>query len=198
MAKRIGTKVITGPKTRFSFVHLFEPYAQKKGEEAKYSVMLLIPKDDLSTLACIEEAIKEAYEQGRDTLANKNSPAPAFGSPVLKMPMHDGDEEQPGEEVYAGMMYVNARSKPKEGMPHPGICDAAKNDIEDPMEFYSGCYGRASICFYAFNGSGNRGIACAINNVQKLKDGPHLGGGRRTAQQDFADDEFDEDDLNDI
>ncbi|BFL15915.1 hypothetical protein K190097F3_14160 [Enterocloster clostridioformis] len=55
---------------------------------------------------------------------------------------------------------------------------------------YSGVYGRASISFYAFNSSGNRGIACSLNNLQKIADGEPLGGKSR-AEDDFADDEED-------
>ena len=39
------------------------------------------------------------------------------------------------------------------------------------LEVYSGVYGRASINFYAFNSNGNKGIACGLNNLQKIRDG---------------------------
>ena len=54
-------------------------------------------------------------------------------------------------------------------------------------------YGRASISFYAYNTNGNRGIACWLNNLQKIKDGEPLGGHAR-AEDDFA--SADEDFLN--
>ena len=60
-------------------------------------------------------------------------------------------------------------------------------------EVYSGVYGRASITFYAFNSSGNKGIACGLNNLQKVRDGQPLGG-KASAESDFATDE-DEDFL---
>lgn len=52
--------------------------------------------------------------------------------------------------------------------------------------------GRASINFYAFNSNGNKGIACGLNNLQKIRDGEPLGGKPR-AEDDFAtadDDDF--------
>ena len=58
----------------------------------------------------------------------------------------------------------------------------------DKEEFYSGCYGRASINFYAFNVSGNKGIAAGLNNLQKLEDGERLSGGS-SAEEDFSDDD---------
>ncbi len=57
----------------------------------------------------------------------------------------------------------------------PSIVDAARNPILDHSEVYSGVYGRASINFYAFNSNGNRGIACDLNNLQKIADGESLG-----------------------
>lgn len=60
-------------------------------------------------------------------------------------------------------------------------------------QVYSGVYGRASINFYAFNSNENKGIACGLNNLQKIKDGKPLGGKSR-AEDDF-DDEDDDDFL---
>ena len=74
----------------------------------------------------------------------------------------------------------------------PGVVDANRNEIMDKSEVYSGCYSGASINFYAFNANGNRGIACGLNNLQKIRDGEHLGG-RARAESDFAtveDEEF--------
>ena len=48
--------------------------------------------------------------------------------------------------------------------------------ILDRAEVYSGCYARVSINFYAFNSNGNRGIACGLGNIQKVRDGEPLGG----------------------
>ena len=64
--------------------------------------------------------------------------------------------------------------------------------ILDRAEVYSGCYARVSINFYAFNTNGNRGIACGLGNIQKVRDGEPLGG-RTNASAEFetlADDDF--------
>ena len=52
-------------------------------------------------------------------------------------------------------------------------------------------YGRASINFYAFNSNGNRGIACGLNNLQKIRDGKPLGG-KASAESDFDTDDDDD------
>ena len=57
-----------------------------------------------------------------------------------------------------------------------GIVDADRQPILERSEVYSGVYGRASINFYAFNSNGNKGIACGLNNLQKIRDGEPLGG----------------------
>jgi len=44
------------------------------------------------------------------------------------------------------------------------------------------------------NTNGNKGIACGLNNLQKLRDGEPLGGKSR-AEDDFADDDDDDDFL---
>ncbi len=76
--------------------------------------------------------------------------------------------------------FINANSVTK-----PGVVDAERIPIFDESELYSGIIGRASINFYAYNSNGNRGIACGLNNLQKLADGTPLGG-RSRAEDDFA------------
>ena len=67
------------------------------------------------------------------------------------------------------------------------------NSSSSRAEVYSGCYARVSINFYAFNSNGNRGIACGLGNIQKVRDGEPLGG-RSSAADDFSTD-FDDDFL---
>lgn len=185
MAKRpTDTKVITN-QVRFSFVHVFEPHAVESGQEEKYSVQLLIPKTDKETLKLIKEAVEAAKVQGQSQWGGK---IPAN----LKTPLRDGDEERPDQEEYAGMYFLNCSSKTA-----PGIINRKREKITDSTEVYSGCYGRASINFYPFSVSGNKGIACGLNNLQKLEDGDFLGG-RSRAEDDFdpIDGEEDDDFLN--
>lgn len=77
--------------------------------------------------------------------------------------------ERPDDEAYADSYFVNANSTTA-----PGIVDADRQPILDHSEVYSGVYGRASINFYAFNSNGNKGIACGLNNLQKIRDGEPL------------------------
>jgi hypothetical protein len=169
------TKVITG-KVRFSYAHVHEPKAKSEGDDPKYSVSLLIDKSDKATVDKINKAVEAAKEIGK----NKH-----WGGKIpkkLKLPLRDGDEEREDDENYEGVFFVNASSKNK-----PGIVDANRDEIMDNAEFYSGCYGRAAVNFYPFDQKGNKGVACGLNNLQKLQDGDPLSGGASRAEDDFND-----------
>ncbi len=177
------TKVVTG-EIRLSYAHLFEAYAHEDGQEPKYSTAVLIPKSDKKTIDKINKAVEAAKLAGKSKL-EKNGKIPAN----LKTPLRDGDEERPDDEEYAGHYFLNASSKTR-----PGVVDQNLNRIIDSEEVYSGCYARVSLNFYAFAVSGNKGIACGLNNVQKLRDGDYLGG-RSKAEDDFDAVDSDDDDL---
>ena len=176
-------KVITGPYTRWAYANVWEP-KRINGVAPKYSVSLIIPKSDAKTVSKIQAAIEAAYREGEAKLKGNGKSVPALSA--IKTPLRDGDTERPDDPAYAGAYFVNANATSA-----PGIVDAARNPILTRSEVYSGVYGRASITFYAFNSSGNRGIACGLNNLQKIRDGEPLGG-KASAESDFATDEDDD------
>ena len=179
------TKVITGVKTRWSYANVWEPKSINGGAP-KYSVSLIIPKSDAKTVTAVKNAIQAAYDEGQSKLKGNSKSVPALSA--IKNPLRDGDLERPDDETYKDSYFINANSATA-----PGIVDAARQPILERSEVYSGVYGRASINFYAFNSNGNKGIACGLNNLQKISDGEPLGGKTR-AEDDFADE--DEDFLN--
>ena len=177
------TKVITGPNTRWSYANVWQPKSINGGAP-KYSVSLIIPKSDTETVSKIKAAIKAAYEEGQAKLRGNAKSVPALE--YMKTPLRDGDKERPDDEAYKNSYFINANSATA-----PGVVDAARQPILDTSEVYSGVYGRASINFYAFNSNGNKGIACGLNNLQKIRDGEPLGGKAR-AEDDFATDDDDD------
>jgi hypothetical protein len=171
---------------RLSYLNVVTPRVAPGSTDAKYSVALLIPKTDTETLKNIRAAIQAAIEsdrEGKNLLKGVNTP---------KNPLHDGDGEKPNGGAYGeeakGHYVLNATSKTK-----PGLVDINRDLLLEETEWYSGIYGRANINFYAYNASGNKGIACGLNHVQKIRDGEPLGGGG--SPTDAFDDGFDADIL---
>ena len=177
------TKVITGPKTRWSYANVWDAKSINGGAP-KYSVSLIMPNADTKTVEKIQAAIKAAYEEGQSKLKGNGKSVPALSA--IKTPLRDGDAERPDDEAYKNSYFINANSATA-----PGIVDADRNPILERSEVYSGVYGRASINLYAFNSNGNRGIACGLNNLQKISDGEPLGGKSR-AEDDFNTDDDDD------
>ena len=170
-------KVITGV-CRLSYANIWQAKSINGGAP-KYSASVLIPKSDTKTLAKVKAAIQAAYEEGEGKLKGNGKTAPSLAS--LKTPLRDGDTERPDDEAYAGHWFINANSNTA-----PGVVDANREPIYDTSEIYSGVYARVSLSFYAFNSNGNRGIACALQNIQKVRDGESLGG-KSKAEDDFND-----------
>ena len=172
-------KVITGKVTRWSYANVWEAKSINGGTP-KFSVSLIITKSDTVTVQKIKAAIQVAYEEGQAKLKGNGRSVPPLTA--IKTPLRDGDTERPDDPAYANSYFINANSATA-----PGIVDADCNPILTRSEVYSGVYGRASINFYAFNSNGNKGIACGLNNLQKIRDGEPLGG-KSSAASDFATD----------
>lgn len=165
------TKVVTGT-VRLSYANLWEPKSINGGKE-KYSVSVIIPKSDQRTIEKIERAVDAAIEEGIGKFGGKKP-----NKKTIKLPLRDGDVEK-DDEAYKDAYFINANS-----MTAPQIVDANVELILDRSEIYSGVYARVSLNFYAFNVNGNKGVACGLGNVQKVRDGEPLGG-RTNASEEF-------------
>lgn len=172
------TRVRTGV-VRASYVHVDKPVAAIAGGDEKYSMAILIPKNDAETLNIIEKAIDNAIRIGKDKFGGK-TPSKA----ALKLPLRDGIERD--DDAYQDCMFINANNKQA-----PQVVDAERHPA-DPSIIYSGCYCRVTIQFYTFNVNGNRGVGASLGNIQFVEDGESLGGAHITAADDFgeADDDF--------
>lgn len=172
--KNPSTKVVTGV-VRLSYANVWEAVSINGGKP-KFSVSLIIPKSDTKTIAAINAAVDAAIEAGAAKFGGK-----VPNKAALKLPLRDGDLER-DDEAYKGAYFVNANSTTA-----PQIVDRAVQPILDRSEVYSGCYARVSVNFYAFNSNGNRGVACGLGNIQKIREGDPLGG-RTSAADDFTSD----------
>lgn len=171
------TKVVTGI-VRLSYANIWQAKSINGGAP-KFSTSVLIPKSDTATVQKIKTAIQAAYDEGESKLKGNGKSVPALSA--LKTPLRDGDSERPDDEAYVGHWFINANSNTA-----PGVVDINRQPILDTSEIYSGVYARVSLSLYAFNSNGNRGIACGLQNIQKIKDGASLGG-KVSAEDDFDD-----------
>lgn len=169
---------ITTGLVRFSYAYIFTPRAGKNpGDEEKYSITLLIPKNDQATMNAIMAGIEEAKQEG---LAGAFKGIPPQ---VLPTPIHDGDGAKESGEPYGpecrGHWVITASNKRQ-----PFVVDANVQPVLQPTLVYSGCYGKASIRFFPYT-TGKKGIGCSLNGIQKIQDGEPLGGGI-TADEAFG------------
>jgi hypothetical protein len=172
----MSNTLVTG-EVRFSYINIFEPKQSNFGGDPKYSMVILIPKTDIATKQAIDKAIQETI--------NENAQKVFGGATVgLHSPVHDGDGVMPDKgtpysDECKGHWVLNCSSKVK-----PEVVDENLQPVMSQSQVYSGCYGRVSLRFFAYN-QGKRGISAGLGNVQKLRDGDPLGGGT-TAAQDFG------------
>ncbi|MBM7051018.1 DUF2815 family protein [Rothia sp. ZJ1223] len=166
-------KIVMTGIVRLSYLNCWEPKSIQ-GSKPKYSASIIIPKTDTDTLNKIQAAIDAAIKEGVGKFGGKIPPKGA-----LKLPLRDGDIER-DDEAYQGAMFVNANSTTQ-----PGIVDANVQPIIERSEMYSGVYARVTLSFYAFNTNGNKGVACGLRNIQKIRDGEPLGG-RVSAEAEFT------------
>ena len=179
------TQVTTG-KVRFSYVHAFEPKPDPSNK-MKYSVTLLISKQDKQTMRKIQAAMEAAKEAFSARNGGKKLP------PKLSNTLHDGDGLRESGEPFGPeckgcyVMTVSTKNRPV-------VVYADKTPMTEPTELYSGCYGRAVINFYVYNTAGKIGISAGLNGLMKLEDGEPLAGGVVT-DADWDDDWEDSDEF---
>ena len=189
----MATQMNTG-KIRFSYPNVFTPRAAAAGQAEKYSVTALIPKSDKATKQKIDAIIREIYEE------KKNSTFKGLLLEEIQTPMHDGDGRKPKGGAYGeeckGCWVLSTGSKNKPGVVGPERgADGKYAPCTDQTKVYAGCFGRLAINFYAYDVSGNKGIACGLNGVCTLGYGDPIDGRVRAedAFNDGFEDEYEDD-----
>lgn len=181
MAKNYNKKVSETSgrlgELRFSYAYLFEPRKGEGDESGKYSLCVLIPKEDTDTVKLVEELIEAAKVKGKNSKWGGKIPG------RLSLPLRDGDEEDKGEE-FEGCYFFNCSAKQKPGI--KVLEDGQLLDALDESEVYSGAWGCVTINAFPYDSNGNKGIGIGLNNVLKTRDDERLAGGS-SAEQDFSD-----------
>ena len=190
---QVKTKLV-----RFVYCHLAEPRAVVEGQDKKYSVNILIDKEDKETLTRIQKAyelaIQEGIEKFGQSFKGKVTPlkkAPVAGSKGVITDC-DADEKFSAPEFKNKYMLSAKSNKPVSvGYRKNGVTYAYSSKEEIEENVYSGCYGAISFNLYPYNTVGT-GITAGLNSVLKVKDGEPLGG-HSSVTADFGDaSEFDE------
>ncbi len=175
---------------RFSYQNLFEAKSLNKdgSGDKKYSVTLLIDKDDKKQMQIIQQAIKDAKQLYKDEVFGGKLPK------NVKTIFHDGDDERPngGEFGPECQNKIVATFTTKEEFP-PGVIAGRDKHKAEKDEIKSGDYGWITADIKAYNTNGNKGITGYLKNVFKTKNGEALAG-RTSPYDDFADIEAEDDD----
>jgi len=164
-------------KVRLAFPKLAEPNDSYRGHNPRYSVTILIPKDEKEALANIKKSMQEAALSAKDD---------KFGGTIpdnLRLPVKDGDKDIDTSKYpsFAGCYFIKAVSKTQ-----PDVVDVNAEPITDLQTVKSGDMGRVSINFYAYNAAGNAGISAGLEGVQKISDRKPPASKQRSAKEVFG------------
>lgn len=172
-------------KGRLSYPNLFTPRAINDQGEPKYSATLLIPKTDTAAVERVQAAIDAAVKDGIDRRIFKGAVDPSRSK---YPPLRDGDtpkdDGSPRSDEFAGHWFIAAKASGKK--PRPSVVDANVQPVMDESEIYAGCYVNLFVEFYAYEASGNKGIAASLLGVQFVGDGEPLGGQPLEAEDMFS------------
>lgn len=177
----VNPKRVVTPLARLSYPHLYTPQdPMEEGGAKMYGCELIFPPGtDLSKLKAA------ATLAARD----KWGANPPKG---LRTPFRNGDDDREDKDGYEGCVFIGAKSKDR-----PGVVKGRERlPVMDASEIYGGCYVMASVTAYAYDKKGNKGVAFALNNVLKVRDGEPFGS-RQNAEQEFAEVEVDQDAFGD-
>ena len=165
--KKSGASRIITPEFKLSF-----PYILRPDDNGKYGCAMIFSKAQLNELKNLiyplaEQVLRENKhnwsEKKMASVWNKAKPLTQFG--LIK----DGlDKEYNG--YGEGTIFLTARTSMK-----PGVVDAALNEIDNATDLYPGCICRASLTVFAYDNQGNQGLSLSLQNIQKVRDGEHLG-----------------------
>lgn len=177
----MGIELMVGPFIG-SYVTLDKPKLVKGSTKELYSVMALLPAGfDLgpmkkAALAAIEE---KPWGKGKS--------AAVAGHPKFKKPWKDQAEmvDNDGElraGMTAGQHFVNFSN-----VLRPMLLDESATELLSAEKLYSGAQYRAKVECYAWeHETGGRGVTFSLLGIQKIGDGPRLGGtGARASTSDF-------------
>ena len=181
-------RVLTG-EVRLSYAHLDKPHSANPGDEARYSVSLLIPKTDTATFYDILASIEAAAQEGIAKVWGGTRPTKIPGTVYIgetPCTLYDGDgltpKGKPWGDECKGHWVLRTASKSKPQVVHQSNINV---DLA-PSDVYGGMYARVTVRFYPYNNQNGMCVGCGLGNVMKTRDGEAFSG-QTSAADDFAD-----------
>lgn len=172
IAPQVQNKQVRTSLVRLSYARLFEPQSFEDGKDPKYSVTLMIPKEDTATIDAIRQVAKEvATEQFGEKL-------PKFKNPFIK----DGDEEEDAQNHGFYLVRASTTKAPGVVKIQNGTTVQLQKD-----EIKSGDWALVTISIFAYDKQMNKGVSAYLNNVLLVAQDEALGGGGTTPATDFGD-----------
>lgn len=173
---RTASGAVRIDNVRVSFLHIFKPKTNDKGED-KYAATVLIDKKHPDYPLLVAGVLEKAKLKWKDETAAVMKAMKLSD----KICIHDGDSK-PKYPEYAGLMYINAYNDIK---PTAYGKDGRELEAHDGT-LYSGCYANVIVDFWAMDNEYGQRVNCELMGIQFHSDGENLsGGGKKAAASDF-------------
>lgn len=190
------SRVMTG-RCRISYPELVTPKAFNDGDDPKFSATFVFESaEDIqdirkAVLAVAKEnwgaeKLEGASIKMLDT-AGGRVPYLVAGDLRIRLPWYDDPDLIAKQKYPEGSVFIRARSGRKPGLvteirdPETG----KPSILEDPSKIYAGVYVRASLDVFAYDHSGNRGVAFGLGNIQLIGGGEAFAGVVTAAEDEF-------------
>lgn len=157
-----------------SYPHLFNARSVNPGDDPKFSVSILIPKNDPQLHSILQE-IEIVKANGWP------SGFPANG----KLPLKDCAVQWPNDPKIAGYYALQTSAAADR---RPQVVDTSMNPIMDPSQVYPGCIAWVAVNLSAYNTAVNKGVGAYVNGVMITGEEGPLGrlDNSQTPEQMFA------------
>ena len=216
MSEQLKTRVVIPVRASYCYVAEPRPDDDKTDAEGNpvyyYSTQAIIDK---ATGKAAYKKIQQAVQAAIMKKFGREKVKPLFNNANFKKPVRDADAEGKEGDVYENAWFFNCKTTARYNNAYdqdpndpqapryfkrPGIALKNRRELTTVAEInkhvYSGCYVYLSVTAYYFESDKQRGIALALNNILKDKDGARLDD-NIDALDEFAD-LFDEDALDEF
>lgn len=178
---------VVTPEGRVVWAQVFTPQkydANDPNSKLSYSVAMVFEKGtDISKLtAAATQILTEKF--GADQTKWPVPMKTPFRRCKERWKVVDGKQIIPPGYEDPDAIFMTFNADASKGPP-PGVVDENVNRILDQSKFYSGCYAFVDCGPFWYETKGNKGISFGLNNVQKIRDGERIGGGRPQPEASF-------------